>query len=118
MSLPKKTKRTNNTLKEISDALPNLKSEKVVDISIELEKILAIKALFQSPGGEILIEKLRHNCALALRKALITARKGENANPFILDFGANVDLLAVMQDISLEEELRQQLDDAVIEASM
>lgn len=113
----KKTKKTSSTLREINHALPNLKSEEVADIATELDRVLSIKTLFQSDGGEVLISKLRTNCSVALRKALIAARKGDNGNPFILDWGANADLLASVQDISLEEELRLQLDEAVLKAS-
>jgi len=110
-------KRTNATLREINKALPGLKSEKVEVFSDALEQVLAIKKLFQSEGGEQLLGLLRNNCAVAIRKALIAAKKGDNTVPFLLDYGANMDLLSTVQDISLEEELRSQLDDAVIEAS-
>ncbi len=113
----KKTKKTSATLREINHALPDLKSEKVEDIATELDKILAIKKLFQSEGGAILIETLRNNCTKALRLALLAARKGDSAVPFLLDYGANIDLLSTVQDISIEDELRQQLDEAVVEAS-
>lgn len=109
--------KTSSTLREINKALPSLKSEKVADIATELDNILAIKKLFQSEGGKVLIEDLRTRCSLALRKALLCAKDGGNPNSFILDWGANMDVLTRVQDISLEEELRQQLDDAVIEAS-
>jgi hypothetical protein len=109
-------KRNNKTLAEIKGALPGLRSEKVEVISEELERILAIKKLFQSEGGEQLITLLRNNCSVALRKASIAAKKGDSANPFILDWQANMDLLSTVQDISLEKELRDQLDEAVIEA--
>lgn len=111
-----KPKRNNKTLQSIKNALPNIESDKVVVISEELEKILSIKKLFQSEGGELLIGLLRTNCTNALRKASLAAKKGENSNPFILDFQANMDLLSTIQDISMEEELRAQLDEAVIEA--
>jgi len=111
-----KKKRTSPTLREINHALPDLKSEKVADIAIELDKILSLKKLFQSDGGAVLIEDLRSKCSIALKKALISAREGGNPTPFVLDWGANMDVLTRVQDISLEEELRNQLDDAVIEA--
>jgi hypothetical protein len=110
-------KKSSPTLREINTALPDLKSEKVSDIAIELDKILAIKKLFQSDGGEILIADLRTRCSLALRKALLCVKEGGNPAPFILDWGANMEVLTRVQDISLEEELRGQLDEAVIEAS-
>ena len=110
-------KRNNKILAEIKGALPDLKSEKVVTLSEELEKVLALKKLFQSEGGEHLLTVLRNNCSAALRKASIAAKKGESANPFILDYQANMDLLGTVQDISMEEELRNQLDEAVIEAT-
>lgn len=111
-----KKKKTSSTLREINKALPSLKSDKVADIADELDKILAIKQLFQSEGGQVLIEDLRSKCSIALRKALLCAREGGNPNSHVLDWGANMDVLTRVQDISLEEELREQLDNAVIEA--
>ena len=110
-------KKTSPTLREIRSSLPDLESEKVADIATELDNILAIKKLFQSDGGDILIKDLRLRCSNALRKALLCAKEGGNASPFILDWGANMEVLSRVQDISLEEELRLQLDDAVIEVS-
>lgn len=110
--MPKKT------YLEIKDALPDINSEKVKDISDELDKILAIKSLFQSDGGKILIDMLRTNCSIAIRKAIIAAKNGDEKLliSLVMDYSANLDLLSSVQDISLEEELRQQLDDAVKEA--
>lgn len=105
------------TYKDIKKALPDLESEKVKDLSDELDRILAIKTLFQSEGGKVLITVLRNNCGVAMRKAVLAAKKGENTVPFLLDYSANVDLLSTVQDISFEEELREQLDEAVKEAA-
>ncbi len=104
------------TLAEINRQLPDLKSEKVEVIADELDRILAIKRIFTSEDGKELLAKLKSNCVTALRKASIAAKKGDNANPFILDWQANMDLLGTIQDISMEKELREQLDEAVKEA--
>jgi len=106
------------TISEIKKALPNIKSEKVEVIADELDRILSIKKLFQSDGGKELITLLRNNCSVSLRKAIICAKKGEEKEliSLILDYGANMNLLSSVQDISLEEELRLQLDEAVKEA--
>lgn len=104
------------TIKEIKEALPNLKSEKVEILSDELDKVLAIKTLFKSDGGKLLITRLRNNCALSMRKAVEAAKSGNNTVPYILDYAANLDLLQSLGDLSLEEELREQLDEAVREA--
>jgi len=106
------------TLKEIKKALPELESDKVKDISIELDRILSIKNLFASDGGKELIGVLRNNCSIALRKAIIAAKNGDDKllSANILDYSANMDLLATVQDISMEDELRLQLDEAVTEA--
>lgn len=105
-------------IKEIKTALPNLKSKKVEEISEELDNILAIKKLFTSDGGKILLGVLKNNCSLALRKAVISAKKADKEELVsnVLEYSANLDLLSTLQDISLEEELRNQLDDAVLEA--
>lgn len=106
------------TITEIKKALPDINSEKVVDISNELDKILAIKRLFNSDGGRVLIDLLRNNCTIALRKAVIAAKNADEKllTALILDYSANMDLLSTVRDVSLEEELREQLDEAVKEA--
>jgi hypothetical protein len=107
------------TLKEIQSALPDLHSEKVKDISDELDRILAIKKLFNSEGGKELITVLRNNCTITLRKLIIKAKENPDL-PSLLGliamYSANIDLLSTIQDISIEEELRKQLDEAVQEA--
>lgn len=106
------------TYQEIKKSLPSIKSQKVEDMSDELDRILAIKTLFQSEGGKELITVLRNNCAKALRIAIIAAKNGDNQKltSTILDYSANIDLLATVQDISMEEEIRNQLDESVKEA--
>jgi hypothetical protein len=105
------------TIKEIKKALPNLEDEKVEVLSMELDRILALKKLFQSEGGEELINVLRENCARALRRALAAVKNAEEKLMYasLLDYSANMDLLSQIQDISLEAEIRQQLDEAVKE---
>ena len=106
------------TIKEIKQALPGIDSEKVTVLSDELDKILALKRLFESDGGKVMLEYIKKNCSIALRKSIIAAKNGDKellmAN--VLDYSANIDLLSTLQDISLEEEIRGQLDEAVREA--
>ncbi len=107
------------TISEIKKALPGIESTKVEDISNELDRILAIKTLFQSDGGKELINVLRNNCSIVLRKLILKAKENPDLPTLlglIASYSANIDLLATVQDISLEEELRQQLDEAVKEA--
>ena len=106
------------TYKDIKKSLPDLDSKKVEEISDELDKILAIKTLFQSEGGKELINLLRNNCSVAIRKAVIAAKNADDKlmHAMLMDYSANIDLLSTVQDISLEEELRLQLDEAVKEA--
>jgi hypothetical protein len=108
------------TYREIKQALPNLQSNKVEEIADELDKILEIKALFQSEGGKQLITLLRNNCSVALRKSIVAAKNADKEllMASILDYSSNMDLLSTVQDISIEEELRKQLDEAVIEAGV
>jgi hypothetical protein len=107
------------TYKEIKEALPEIEAQKVRDISEELDRILAIKTLFTSEGGKVLITLLRNNCSNTLRK-LILVSKDKPDLPTLLGliamYSANIDLLSTVQDISIEEELREQLDSAVKEA--
>lgn len=107
------------TYKEIKKAIPKIDSEKVEIISDELDRILAIKKLFQSEGGKELITVLRNNCSIALRKLMVKAKDNPSLPEllgYISTYTANMDLLSTVQDISLEEELRVQLDEAVVEA--
>lgn len=108
----------NNTLIEIEKALPGIKSDKVEVLSEELERILSIKKLFQSDGGKELINLMRSNCSTSIRKAVIAAKasKEREAVIFLLEYSASMDILSSVQDISLEAELRAQLDEAVKEA--
>ena len=107
------------TFNEIKDALPNLKSQKVEDYSDELDRILAIKRIFTSEDGKQLISELRDTCSTTLRK-LIVLYKSNPDLPTILGLIATLDghytILSKIQDISIEEELREQLDEAVKEA--
>lgn len=114
--MPAKKKVSKKTFSEIKKALPDINSEEVEVISDTLDEILAIKRVLDSEGGAILLSVLKDNCSVALRKAILAAKKGEvnNLVPHILDYSANMDLLAKMQDVSLETELRDQLDEAVI----
>ncbi len=108
-----------NTYKEIKEALPDLEAQKVRDISEELDRILAIKTLFTSEGGQVLINVLRNNCSNTLRKLIVVAKDKPDLQTLlglIAMYSANIDLLSTVQDISIEVELREQLDSAVKEA--
>lgn len=104
------------TSKEIKDALPEVDSPAVDAYAEELDRILALKSLFDSEGGRELLSVLKGSCAIALRKAVVAVKDGNDPNPFILDYSANLDLLTRLQDISMEEEIRNQLDEYVKEA--
>lgn len=105
------------TLREITKSLPEMEiSEKVEILSNELDRILAIKNLFKSEGGVELVNVLRNNCFIALRKLIATAKSEPDLQTLlaqVFNYSANIDLLSAMQDISMEEEIRSQLDEAV-----
>jgi hypothetical protein len=107
------------TAKEIKDSLPGINSEHVEVLSDELDRILALKTLFRSEGGKVLIDGLRSTCAVTLRKLIIKAKDNPDL-PSLLGlisvYSANAELLAQVQDISMEKEIRMQLDEAVKEA--
>lgn len=107
------------TYSEIKKALPKLESQKVKDYSDALDKIVDLKKLFKSDGGKELIKGLQNNCAVALNKLVVVA----NSNPtldmllsLIHKYSANMSILTRVQDISDEEEIRNQLDEIVKEA--
>lgn len=108
------------TIKEIKQALPDLKSEKVEVISDALDSVLAMKRLWKSEDGKELLGVLRNNCSVALRKATAAAEQGDKdlLLAVVLKYAANMELLATIQDIHTEQELRIQLDDAVKEAML
>lgn len=107
------------TRNDIKKALPDLESEKVDVLSDELDRVLAIKTVLKSDGGKELINVLRANCFITLRKLIIESRDKpslESLLGLIAAYAANMDLLSELQDVSMEEELRAQLDEAVKEA--
>ncbi len=108
------------TLKEIKSALPNLKSQKVEDIANEVDRVLALKRIFTSEDGKELIAELRDSSITAIKK-LINAYKNSPDLSLLMGLCAvldsNFSMLMKMKDISLENELRDMLDEAVIEAS-
>lgn len=108
----------NKTYKEIKEALPDINSEKVEVLSDELDRVLSLKKLFDSDGGKELIKVLRNNCVRALNRAVVNARDGEKEQLIanVLDYAANIDLISQVRELSVEEELRDQLDEAVREA--
>lgn len=107
-----------NTFKDIKAGIPELESEKVEVIADTLDSVLAMKRLWSSNDGKELLEVLKHNCAVSLRKATMAAEAGDKdlLLAVVLKYAANMDLLATLQDISSEAELRTQLDEAVKEA--
>lgn len=108
------------TIKEIKAAIPDLKSEKVEILADELDRIETLKAVFDSEGGKMLITLLRQNCEASLmhlRGALADRPSLDVLMGHIAQYNANTDLLAQLQDISVEEEIRRQLDEAVKEAA-
>lgn len=107
------------TLKDIKRALPDLKSEKVVVLADELDRILTVKKIFSSADGKVLIDVLRDNCVVALRKLVIKAKDNPDLPSLlglIATYSSNIDLLSQLQDISIEQEIKEQLDQAVKEA--
>lgn len=106
------------TLNEIEASLPGIKSEKVKDHADALDKILAVKRVFTSKDGQEVLTTIKDNCSIALRRAILAAKRGDTIElmGYVLDYSANVDLISRLKDISLESEIRNQLDDAVKEA--
>lgn len=95
-----------------------MKKNKVLEIEEDLNKILELKGLFQSKGGEQLILLLRNNCAEAIGGLLNEVNGTPNLDRLVSlvhKYSANISLLSAMQDISLETEIRNQLDQAIQE---
>lgn len=106
------------TYREIKKSLPGIESEKIEALSDELDRVLALKTLTESEGGKELIKIIRANCFVQLRKLVVQAKTNptlEQLLSTIAMYSANMDLLSELQDITLEEELRTQLDEAVKE---
>ena len=107
------------TKREIKASIPELSSEKVDIISDELDRVLSIKSLFQSDGGKELINILRNNCVKALNQMIIKSKEGANDTDIVglvSYYSANIDLLSQLREVSMEQELRDQLDEAVKDA--
>ena len=108
-----------STYKEIITAVPEASNDKVRDFSNALDDILAIKELFQSAGGERLIRVLQNNCGTALAKIVYVSKNEPDLQTLlglIATYSANMDLLSSVKDISMEDEIRAQLDSAVVES--
>lgn len=108
---------SNKTYNDIKKALPDIDSEKVETISNTLDEILNIKKIFEMDEGKVFMQVLKDNCSIALRKAIIEARNTEPDKVLIhiLNYAANAELLSKFRDVSLEKEIRSQLDEAVKE---
>ena len=109
-----------DTIREIKKALPDLDSKKVEDISDVLDQVLTIKRIFTSNDGKVLLKVLKDNCYTTLNKLMMYSK---STNPDLQTYislastyTANMDLLSQLQDIKIEEELRNQLDEAVKQA--
>lgn len=111
--------RQKRTLKDIKTSIPTMpESEKVEVLADELDRILAIKRLFNSRDGQELLEELKAGCASSLVKLVQTARTNPDLSlllALIFDYAAKIDLLSTVQDIGSEKEIRDQLDAAVLE---
>jgi len=91
---------------------------KVIEIEEDLNKILELKALFKSRGGEQLITVLRNNCAQAMNELVVEVNgtpSMEKLLSLVHKYSASLSLLATMQDVGLETEIRNQLDQAISE---
>lgn len=107
------------TINEIKKAIPDIESEKVEAYADELDRVLALKALVDTPGGKEILKIVKNNCFIALRKLIKQAKENPTIDQLlatIMDYSANISLIAELQDINTEEELRRQLDEAVKEA--
>lgn len=109
----------NKTITEINKALPNLKSEKVSDYANELDRVLALKRIFESEDGKELINELRETIVSTISKLTKVYKTADLSTMMglcaVLD--GNFNMLMKMKDISLEDEIRKDLDLAVLEAS-
>ncbi len=109
-----------STYEEIQEAIPDLKNEKISTYSDELDRILSLKKLFSSKDGKELIKVLRDNCSSTLNRLVVVAKENPTL-PLLLThifrYSENINLLAQLQDIKAEDEIRDQLDEAVKEAT-
>ena len=105
----------NKTAKEIK-AVTGIATEKVEVLADELDRIQELKAMFRSDAGKALLTRLVANCEAAL-VGLYAESDPIIQSKHLAAYRANIDLLAELQDISAEEEISRQLDEAVKEAS-
>lgn len=104
-------KKTANDIKTATGVM----SENVEVLADELDRIQDLKAMFKSDAGKSLIKRLVANCEASLT-ALYNIKDASLVFPLLERYRANLDLLAELQDISAEEEIARQLDEAVKEA--
>lgn len=114
-----KKMKNNKTYNEIKSSLPDLDSEKVEAYSDALDRVLAIKRLFSSDDGKVLLNEMKDECSSLINQLIVSYKKNPNLNDLIAliaNLDSKLSLLMKIQDISMEEELRSQLDEAVKEA--
>lgn len=103
------------TAKQIKE-FTGLEGEKVEILADELDRIQELKVLWKSDAGKALLARLVTNCEAAL-----TGLYGESdltrISTLVASYKANIDLLGELQDISAEDEISRQLDEAVKEAA-
>jgi hypothetical protein len=108
------------TINDIKKAIPNLDSDKVKDYADALDRVLVLKRIFQSEDGKVLIDELRKESISVIRKLIIAYKKKPELSELmglIAVLDSNFTMLSKIQDISLEKELRESLDEAVLEAT-
>lgn len=110
---------SNKTIQQIKNAIPEIESEKVNDYADALDRVLVIKRIFQSEDGKELIKELQEVCFITINKLLFTYKNNPDL-PTLISLISILDshysMLSKIKDISLEKELREQLDEAVREA--
>ena len=109
----------NNTKNDIKNQT-GISTEKVDVLADELDRIQALKTMLRSDAGKVFIARLSSNCATALTslyRVIEDKPTLEQIMGIVASYKANIDLLSELQDISFEEEIQRQLDEAVKEAS-
>lgn len=101
-----------------SKGLPETNDEGIEQLANTLDSIRDLKSVWKSKGGEALLGVLKGNCASSLAK-IVACAKGKPTLDDLLacvhEYNANLSLLATLQDVSIENEIQNQLDESIKE---
>lgn len=103
------------TLDDIKVAVPE-PTDEIRDLANEFDRLKDLKRFINSNIGKEFIEVLRGNCERSLVRLVREAKEKPELSmlvSIIMDYSANLDLLAKMREVNYMQEIDDQLVEAV-----